>query len=339
MKKIFFSSLVLSSVLYAQTECPKTPEQIQQEILQAQRDFETAQEMFIPWYTGPLITSSAKNVAQGHFNMQGYLYFDINYAQFDKHRKSVKVPNTYVLNPLLVLQAGITQWLDVTVIPQGFFRWKEGHYADSLADLPVQFGFQLVRETPTIPSMRLTVGESFPIGKYQHLNPHKQGIDAGGGGIYSTIVGFDISKIFWWFLKHPISVRLAQSYVVPNTRAYVHGFNAYGGGFHTNGSVKVGNTYNADLGVEVSITQRWVFATDIAYTCSNKSTFSGKKGVLASGAEASNGTPSSDQLSFAPEIEYNVSKTGGFIGGVWMTVTGRNNVNFVSFVLSYTQYF
>ena len=40
---------------------PPPPEQIEKQIEKAQSDLEVAEKMFIPWYTGPLITGSANN--------------------------------------------------------------------------------------------------------------------------------------------------------------------------------------------------------------------------------------------------------------------------------------
>lgn len=313
----------------------KTPEQIQAELDQAEKDFQTAKKMFIPWYTGPLITGSANNVPPWKVNIQGYLYNTIQYAQFNDHRKSINVPNIYTVNPLLLVQRGLSDWLDFTIIGQWFARWRKDQYSRHFGDTSINFGFQLVTQSAYRPSVRFVVGEVFPTGKFRRLNPKKFGIDATGAGAYQTSVGLNLNKIFWKIKLHPISVRLASSYVIPDAKVKVQDLNAYGGTLGTRGRVSVGQSLNIDLGMEVSITQNWVFATDIAYTYAWKSTFSGFPGT----PPVVNGAPSSDQLSLAPAIEYNVSGNGGFIGGVWFTVTGRNSSNFVSIVLSYTQLF
>ncbi len=346
MKRHVLFLLLLTSTLYADDgdvaatdahpEPVLTPEEIEAQINQEQRDFEIAKEMFIPWYTGPLITGSANNVPPGYLNLQPYLYLTTNYAQFTKNRRSKSTPNTFIVSPLLLIETGITDWLDVTVIPQAFFRWQKQHFAENFADLPLQFGFQLAKETPYIPSIRFIVGELFPTGKYQHLNPKKLGLDATGEGAFQTTVGLNVSKVFWWLKLHPISVRLASNCNIADHRVSVRDFNAFGGGDNTKGKVKVGTTYNIDLGVEVSLTEKWVYATDIAYTYSNKSTFRGRAGESAPGVQAANGVPSSDQLSIAPAIEYNVNDVSGFIGGGWFAVTGRNSPNFASVIISYT---
>lgn len=346
-KKIVLSGIVLalgsSHYVAADTatnvQPVKSPQQIESELQQAQHDFEIAQKMFIPYYTGPLITGSASNVPPGNLEFQQYLFLTVDHAQYNGHRKSIDVPNTYVVNPLALLQTGITKWWDINTIPQGYFRWNRGHYGANFADLPVLFGFQLATETPYRPKIRLLIGEIFPTGKYKHLSPSKNGLDSTGAGAYQTSIGLNTSKVFWWSKLHPFAMRLALSYNIPNNKASARDFNAYGGGYGTKGKVAVGNSYSADLGMELSLTQKWVLANDIVYTQSDKSTFRGTPGVTAEGLPAVNGSPSSDQLSLAPAIEYNVTENGGFIGGLWFTVTGRNSANFLSLVLSYTQVF
>ncbi len=309
----------------------KSPEEIKIELNQAETDFEIAQKIFIPWYTGPLIASSANNVPPGHINLQPYFYMKLTHAEYNHERRSVDIPNISSLSPLFIFQVGLTDWLDFTTAPQGNFQWQKSAFGGSFNDLPLQFGFQIYHETPYIPSIRFVLGELFPTGKYQNLNPTRLGLDSGGQGAYQTIFGLNISKVFWWFKLNPIALRFASSYNVANAKVNVKNYNTYGGGFGTDGKVSVGNTLNLDLGLEISINQKWVFATDLCYTSSQKSTF---KGFTAQGTNV--GSPSSDQLSIAPAIEYNINSNSGFIGGVWFTATGRNSANFVQLVLSYT---
>lgn len=341
-KQLLPACLFFSTLLVADEPAPpkgQTPEQIAVSLQKAQQDFEIAQQMFIPWYTGPLIAGSANNVPPGRMNLQGYLYLTENYASFDSHRHSHSGPHTYIVNPLLIIQAGLTSWLDMTVAPQATFKWKKGTYSGNYNDTSLQFGLQAFKQTQIWPSVRFVVGELFPTGRFTHLSHSKGSFAASGAGAFQTILGLNVAKVFWWLSLHPIDVRLSTNIYLPNNKPHVKNFNAYGGGYGTDGHVKVGTTFNIDLGVEISITQRWVFATDIMYSCSQKSTFSGNKGVTSTGTTASVGAPSSDSLSLAPAIEYNVSENGGFIGGVWFSMTGRNSPNFVSIVLSYTQLF
>lgn len=325
----------------------KTPEEVQAELDQAQKDFEAAKELFIPWYTGPLITGSANNAPKGKVNTQAYIFLNNEYAVFNNNRKSIDVPDVFTVEPLFIFQYGFTDFLDSTLILDGFFRWKEsepdiyrkGEEAGGFGDISYALGFQIVKQTPYIPSVRFTVAEVFPTGKYRNFNPDNADIAGTGGGVFATQFSLFLNKIFWKLKRHPVSVRLAGSYLLPNHEARVKGFNTYGGGFGTDGNVCVGHGIQAGLGVEVSLTQQWVFAFDVAYNFAFATDFTGFVGVNADGTLASVGGPSNDQLSLAPAIEYNVSATGGFIGGIWFSVTGRNSPNFVAGVLSYTQLF
>lgn len=339
MSYLFSACAVACTASMQAKEQVKSPQEIQLELNQAQKNFEIAQQMFIPWYTGPLITGSANNVPYGKFNIQGYLYATMDYAQFTNNRKSQSIDNIYSITPLLLLQYGLTDWLDVTLTGEGVMKWQNSYSAANFGDTSLLFGFQVIHEKPYIPSIRFTLGESFPSGKYQHFSADKSSIAGTGSGAYATSIGLNISKIIWWLPLHPLSLRWSNSYSIPNHTVSVEGFNAYGGGFGTDGSVKVGQTFNSDFGLEVSITQKWVFATDLAYSYSRKSTFSGTKGVTATGAQAQVGSNVSDQLSIAPAIEYNPSPQGGFIGGVWLPITGRNSSNFISAIASYTYLF
>ncbi len=354
MRQFFLLSLVFLSFLsgneeITKSETPattipeapptKSPEEISRELDIAQADFEIAQKMFIPWYTGPLITGSASNCPPKRLNFQPYLYLTMNNAAYNSHGHTVDTPKTYIISPLAVFQTGITNWWDVTIVPQGFFRWENSEFASNFGDLPLQFGFQIYKETPYIPNIRFVLGELFPTGNYQNLNPNHLGLDATGSGAFQTIFTLIVSKVFWWSALHPIAARLALNSTVPDSKVTIHGYNAFGGGDGTDGKVSVGNSYSIDLGLEASLTQQWVIATDIVYNYGAASTFSGKKGTISSGEPAHTGSPSNYQLSLAPAIEYNIDETSGFIGGVWFTVAGRNSSSFISILLSYTKLF
>lgn len=343
MKKIIgtlaFASVACLAQSPEQPEPIKTPQEVQSELDQAWSDFNAAKELFIPWYTGPLITGSASNVPKGKINIQPYLFLNNQYAEFNNNRKSINVPDTFTVEPLFVYQYGFTDFVDSTLVLEGFFRWRDGEYAQGFGDLSYALGFQLVKQTPHVPSVRVTIGETFPTGKYQNFPPDKAAIASTGGGIFSTQFALFLNKIFWKLKKHPVSIRLAGIYSLPNHRAHVENFNSYGGGFGADARVCVGHNIQADLGIEVSLTQKWVFALDVAYDFAFQTTSSGFPGTTPAGTPASVGGPSNDQLSLAPAIEYNPNPTGGLIAGVWFSVTGRNSANFIAGVISYTQLF
>ncbi|MBU6148836.1 MAG: hypothetical protein KGQ54_01405 [Verrucomicrobia bacterium] len=334
--RAFLGFLFLSTISCLNSAEVKSPEQIQSELDQAEKDFEIAQKMFIPWYTGPLITGSAKNAPKGKINIQPYLTLKTAYGEYDNNRHYTSTPSLFSVNPLLAFQVGITNWLDFSIQPQATFKSFQGDNGGSFNDLNVVFGFQLYKETLYLPSVRLLYTEIFPTGNYSRLYSP---LDAGGAGVFQSVVGLNLGKVLWWFPEHPMALRLATNVQFPTDSARVYGLNSYGGGASTNGTVRVRPTFNIDFGYEYSITQKWVFAIDLVYTLSGRTTFTGMTGLDQSGKPYVLGGPSSDNFSMSPAIEYNVSDTGGFIGGVWFSVTGRNSSSYVAGLISYTQLF
>ncbi len=327
------SLLILSNGYAIEVLRPPPPEKIQKEIERTQHEISTAEKMFVPWYTGPLLTGSANNAQPGQFVVQPYLFVTNTYANYDGNRNSRSIPNFISYKPLLILQTGITKWLDITLTLQGLHNRQSGHSSTNFADTSVQLGFQIVKQKPYVPSIRATLTESFPTGKYENLSSSKGGVDSTGSGAFETTFGINFSKIYWWFPQHPINLRLSLNYLIP-ANVNVKGFNTYGGGFGTKGTVSPPNTFAAGFGAEFSLSEKWVLATDLSYFTSERITFSGKSGKNSSGMKAHTGAPSSDQLSIAPAIEYNVTSNIGIIGGVWFSVLGRNSSDFVSGILS-----
>jgi hypothetical protein len=189
-----------------------------------------------------------------------------------------------------------------------------------------------------IPDFRVLLQESFPTGKYDHLNPNKNGADIGGIGTYQT--GFIIvtRKIFYTFPSHPYNFNLNLYYLL-STKTKVKDFSVFGGGFGTRGVVSPGNQFIGNLGIEFSINRNFVLGTDIHYEHRDKSPFHGKPGLLKDGTIAKVGLPSTDRWSLAPCLEYSYSDALSLAGGVWFTVAGRNVTGFVSGVFNVYYYF
>jgi len=323
--------LSLPFLLWAQS-----PQEIQQEINQAQADYEHAKELFNPWYSGPLLTGGAHMMPPGYIGLQPYVYVADTYAAFDKHYTSHGIPDLIQLNPQInALQAGITSWLDVALGMQGFVNWQRDQSSGGFGDLGLTFGFPLLVEGPYIPAMKIGIGETFPTGRYQNLTHGKTAVQATGLGSYQTTLSYRIAKIFFASTLHPLNMRATFAYTIPST-VHVKGFNSYGGGFGAHGKVRPGNQLSVSVGMEWSVTQRWVFANDFVYSHSNRTKFNGYAGTLAGGTPSKVGAPSSEQFSLAPAIEYNFSSMFGILGGVWFVVAGRNSSKFVQGIVSVT---
>ncbi len=334
LRKFFFYPLFLFAAIYP----PPPPEIIQQQLEEAEAQFWVAKQMFNPWYMGPLITSSANAVPPGDFLVQPYLYVIDVYGKYNTDRHSVEIPRFVQTNPVLVLSTGILKRWDIYISPQLIYNTQNSQSAVGFGDLGITSGVQLVAESPYNPAVKLQFSELFPTGRYKNLNPNKGGVDAIGLGSYVTSLSLNMSKVIWWIFTHPMSVRTSLNYRI-SSHVHVTGFNAYGGGYGTDGYVRPGQAFEGDFGYEYSFTQRWVFAFDLVYKYNGKTTFKGNPGITATGATATNTAPFSDQLSLAPALEYNPSGSVGVQGGVWFTVYGRSSNNFASAIISYYQLF
>lgn len=343
-KNITLFALPILSSLYCDEEIKtntQTPseEVVEEQLVDAEKEFSDAKKMFNPWYTGPILAPSAHLISPGSYNIQPYFFIANNYGKYQQSGKKNTVPTLFQYNIQFPFQFGITNWIDGVVNLKAIYNKEQGRSFFDIQDISASVGFPILTEGPYIPAILFSIQEVFPTGKYQRLNPFKFGIDGTGGGSYVTSFYLNFSKVVWWWsLLHPQAFRLSLQYSLPS-HVSVHGFNTYGGGYSTDGKVKPGQSFSADFGYEFSFTQNWAFALDIVYSYACKTTFSGKLGTGLDGKVASVGGPYNDQLSLAPALEYNVNENLGFIGGVWFTVWGRNSTAFTTGVLSFTYTF
>lgn len=341
MPKWVLGILIITSCIFAddpETYLPqqhKSPEEIQEELDKAEKDFQDALKLFNPWYTGPIIAGGPSMVPPGMMNIQPYVYVVDNYASFNADGKSV-----HDSHPLWQFQVqpevatGITSWMDIATGPMLTSNFRNEQSYTGQADLPIILGFKILKQGVWVPGIKVSVNESVPIGKYQHLSIKKLGTDATGSGSWVTTFTFRIGKLLFWWTRHPLNTRLFLGYSIPST-VRIRGLSSYGGGFGTRGKVRPGNRFVADLGLEWSLTQRWAIATDVLFATRARTKFNGNPGINPfTGLPAGVGGGSSYTFQLAPAIEYNWSPTLSAIGGVWFTPFGRNSGNFLIYVFS-----
>jgi hypothetical protein len=261
----------------------------------------------------------------GMGNVQPYIFVNDNYAVYNGKRESVSLPSSQVnLNPALYFTTGITDTMDCVVVFQGNWNWQFGESGGGFGDLGASVGWPILRQTVYLPAIKFSVAEVFPTGKYERLNARS--VNAAGGGSYQTTFSIGTAKLILWTTAHPVNLRWYFGYTIPST-VHVRGYNSYGGGPDTNGVVRPGNVFATDLGIEVALTQKWVFCTDFVYKATNRTKFHG-----ASTNPVGNG--SSDSLSIAPGLEYSWNPNLGVLVGAWFSVYGRNSSNFASGIIS-----
>ncbi|MDX8431669.1 MAG: hypothetical protein SNF33_07720 [Candidatus Algichlamydia australiensis] len=297
------------------------------------------QEFERPWFTGPILAPAGHTVAPGKTNYQPYLFVTNNYSPEE----------SWVIDPFVQITRGITSHIDLKFETQAFFTFKEDQIGSGLSDFSVILGFQAMEDNLDgwEPDLRITLGETFPTGQFERLNPNKLGADATGSGSFETAVSFNFQKLFHIKGVQWLRPRLFLRYTIPSP-VTVHDFNTYGGGFGTDGKVHPGNTFSGILAFEYSMTRNWVWALDIQAIYASKTTFSGRRGIDIVGRTAAHGngkinrvgipaslgSGKSVQWSYAPALEYNFNDWFGVIGGVWFTGATKNSMEFISYVLS-----
>ncbi len=292
-----------------------------------------------PWLTGPLLTPAAHTIPNGHYNIEPYEYVTTNYGNYNSHWKGISTPhNLYNVITQTVVQIGLPAHFDVFITPQ--WEWNHTHSASHwvLNDLAFGFDYQLYARGrhDSWPSFKLNVGAKAPIGKYDHLNPRLLRTDGGGMGNWQPSAGIVLSHLVHIGGKFFFSPRANVQYTVP-TPVFVRGYNAYGGGEGTRGTVFPGQSLAVLFGYEFSLSQNWALAGDIQYLHTNKTRFKGRKGSTG-GVPNTVTSPSSESWSLAPAVEYNWSAYYGVIAGAWFTVAGRNTPEFVSGVVAINIY-
>jgi hypothetical protein len=292
-----------------------------------------------PWLTGTLLAPSAYVTPKGYINIEPMLFAAQSTAVYNQHWHAQKAPKLLVVNPLLVLQVGLTDEIDFQIIPQAFHYQKQDASSTNFGDLPAGFDFQILSEEKGKwwPAIKFSIIEIFPTGKYQKLNPKKNFTDATGAGSYTTVPSLVFSKLFRISKQLMLNAYLTFEYFIPS-KVHVQGFNAYGGGFGTRGKVRPGTILTTILSGELSLTRNWVLALDIQHTNGNKASFSGKRGTNTDGTIAKVGYRSYDQISLAPAIEYNFDSSFGIIAGAWFSVAGRNANQFAGGAIGFNWY-
>lgn len=294
----------------------------------------------VPLYAGTQLAFYSTNSAPGDLSVQPYIFGVRKNGVYDKNWSLDRQKKTDELTLTLAFETGITEYLDVSLVLNGSYT----HYANAhswlFGDTVVYFGWQVLRDQKGkwVPDFRLLLGESFPTGKSGHLNPRKGGSDIDGSGSYETIFLAVINKVFYFFPKHPIDANLNVFYVL-STRTRVRGINTFGGTPTTKGTIKPGQEFIVNLGLEYSINRYWALGLDIHYVHQNKSLFSGNPGKLKDGSFASMNIPSSEQISLAPCIEYCWSEDLSVAAGPWFTIAGRNSQEFCGMLANVYYYF
>ncbi len=284
------------------------------------------------WFTGPIVVLSGEVVEKGHTNWQPFIFQFWSCGRYDENWDKFSTPTVRTTNPQLCLTHGFAKNFDVEILPQVFFKQSGNSQSYRLGDFPFILGFQALwqKAGTWIPSLRVTLQETFPSGQYDNLIPSKQRTEVSGQGSYQTALGLNFQKLISFDPIHALQLYWSLTYTVPSP-THVNGVNFYGGDPKTNGTVYPGQNLQAIFSFEFNLTKNWALACDVVNLWRDADRFSGKTRVKSRRGSGYN-------LSLAPGLEYNVSENLGFIAGSWFSAAGRNSSCFNSAVFAVNYY-
>lgn len=292
-----------------------------------------------PWFTGPIFAEQGRIVSKGHVVIQPY-FFDIHsLGFFDSHGKVVKVPEFHTQNPVIALYFSMTDRIDGQILGSYNINSTLGRLFGHAGDTNLGLGLQVYQQKKQqlIPDIRLVLQEIFPTGLYDHFDPMTNGAELTGLGSFQTILGLRLQSLYEFKNHHYLRSRLNFNYYLTSP-VKVTGFNAYGGGLNTKGTIHPSDHYLVDLSFEYTLTQNWVSVMEFLYLNGQKTSFQGRVGTTLNGDPATLLTGRSNQFSIAPAIEYNFTPNIGVIAGMWLTLSGKQTPDVISAVVSIVYY-
>ena len=288
-----------------------------------------------PFFSGPLLAKSGMNNFKGQWTLNPYLYFTRTYGRTDASWKHRAIPDIHNSIYFFSIQRGLTDYLDLQVLPSYQTNWSQGRRASGWADFTFIFGLQLKAAGRDLSksNLRITLQEVLPTARYDHLNPQKKGLDGLGGGSYQTRATFIFEKLLFWIPSHPMDLTINVAVNFP-AKVSVSGFNSYGGGRGTHGVVRPGTTFVFDGALEISLARKFAVTMELFAFLQNKTTFSGRRGRDEAGNPASSKAPSEIAVTLAPGLECFFTRDLFLIGGVWFSTASRNSTDFATGILS-----
>ncbi|MBU6482763.1 MAG: hypothetical protein KGS09_19755 [Nitrospirae bacterium] len=283
-----------------------------------------------PWFTGTLLSTRGRTVDQGHLVVQPYVYYTRYGGVYTNNWRLQSATTSQNIIEQTYFIYGVTDRFDIELCPQWLQNYSRGETSNGFGDLSLQLGFQAVRprDDSWAPSVRLWVQELFPTGRFTNLHPGTSLVDATGGGSFATTFGLGIQKPLNLGEGHVLRYRFNVTRTL-YTSVSVTGFNAYGGGFGTDGHVAPGQVTNLLAAAEFTLTRHWGLALDISYQVVEATRFSGTVGISPTSVPATVGRGSGELLSLAPAVEYHLNGQVGLIAGPWFSVLGRNTSSFL----------
>lgn len=323
LQRIF---LIFSTVLCGMIPSPKGGAVCAREVRATRINPQQAELGREAWFPEPLLATKANNNAPGVTSISPSVYWTHEYGEASAH----------TLNSTLLVEEGLTSWFDITLVGSYAHNRTRGQTDTGWGDTSLQLGFQILSQEkePKDPTIRLILAESFPTGKYDSLDPKKRETDAFGSGSFETQLIVAIEKIFEAPTHRPIKLFFngATNYPSPTK---VSGYNTYGGGEGTRGTVYPGWTLSSNLGFQYSFTKEIASTLEVFASRQWPTRFSGTNGHASDGTSASNRAPYNSLVTLAPGFAYSFKEDSYFLFGVEFNLARKNMPHFVTGIFSF----
>ncbi|WP_225197603.1 hypothetical protein [Gluconobacter oxydans] len=299
-------------------------------------------------YSGSLFSPPTPLPKAGAFYVEPYLYVGSPIGQFGSQGDYHPLPGVQrSVSSLVILKYGITNRISVYITPQVQYSWQRSATPSGLkfTDLPfVLQGVALDRQSRLWPgswqhtTLTMDIGMNFPTGSYDRLSRAQ---DGSGSGVYSFRYGLIDQTGFKFGSMRPFRVRLWATGTQPVTSVPLSGQSVYGTSTGFSGRAHAEAFGNFGGSVEFSLNDHFVFALDMIRDWSSGSHVQGRQ-ILQTAPAAQNlsfNTPAEDDWFAAPAIEYNWNASTSILGGVGLTLSGRDTTRQVIGTLAFEHTF
>jgi hypothetical protein len=278
------------------------------------------------WWTGPMLAPSAATLPRGHFLVEPYLYDVIVRGRFDSDGVRRSAPHSSGFGSLTYLLYGVANKVSMGLIGIAGYNTVNGSPSSSgvgMGDVTLQAQYRLTQfhEGRSLPTISITVQETFPTGKYDQLGDRPS--DGFGGGSYTTTLALYSQTYFWLPNGRILRARFNASETFFGG-AKVQDVSVYGTEAGFRGRARPGRSLFLNAAGEYSLTRKWVLALDVTYRHDGNTRVAGydTSGPTPSAVRLDSG--SSAAFGLAPAIEYNWKANLGVLVGARVILAGRN---------------
>ena len=290
---------------------------------------EDTQPSYNLWYTGSLLQLTPVNLSPGQIAIEPVLIVSSIYGFYNSNWGTNHTKSILSINPVMEFKMGLFPRTEIKIVGAYVSKFQGKESSSNFQDMFLYFGYEILKDKKhsITPDLSLFLQVTVPTGRFDKLGSQNILLETSGQGAYQIGPALSYQKIF--YLPKNYFILYGNIIYLFSTEVSLKGYNSYGGGKGTRGTVRPGDRCFFILSGEYLFNQNWGFVCDAQLFYQGKTTnFKGNPGLTEAGTPATIGLPASLQISITPSIEYNFSENCGIYGGAWLTVAGKNAAAF-----------